>query len=114
MRSEIIFVTSLFLMTAPAVAQTPLPNPVKTCEDVRAYIGPDQSMTMDTLKSLLTASGTDPSKSGDQGLDMQCKAADAVGQLILSQRVLGGIRINAHVITDNGVCKLNQISVTGC
>lgn len=71
-------------------------------------------MAMDTFKSLLTASGTDLGKGGDQALDMQCKAATAVNDVIMIQHVVGAIRVNTHVIMDSGVCKLTEISLMGC
>ena len=71
-------------------------------------------MTMNTFKSLLTAAGADLSNGHDQGLDLQCKATGAVKHVIMIQRVLGDIRLSAHVITDNGVCKLTEITVPRC
>ena len=66
-----------------------LPNPVKTCSDVRAYVDANNSMTMDSFKSLLTSAGADLSKGGNDGLDMQCKVVPYVkSAVIFSQRVL--------------------------
>jgi hypothetical protein len=88
--------------------------------DVQAYIDPDQSITMNSFKALLTASGTDLTKGGSGALDLQCKANAYVKHHIMSQRGLttasgGDIRFTGLLITDsNGVCKLTEISVAGC
>jgi hypothetical protein len=42
------------------------PSPVTSCDDVRAYIGTDNSMTMDTFKKLLIASGLNLNGQGEQ------------------------------------------------
>jgi hypothetical protein len=121
MRNDLlrILIAAIFLATGTASAQTPLPNPVKTCEDVRAYIGPDESMTMESFKGLLTASGADLSGGGSGALDLQCKASAYVKHDIMSQHVLtkasgGEIRLTGHLVMDNGTCKLTEISVAGC
>ena len=114
MKSKMILATALILTAETASAQSTLPNPVRTCGDIRAYIGPDQTMTMDTFKSLLTAAGADLSNGHDQGLDLQCKAAGAVKHVLMIQRILGDIRLSANVVLDNGVCKLTKITVPSC
>jgi hypothetical protein len=106
------------LAAEPTVAQDQLPNPVKTCADVSAYIT-DRSMTMDALKKLLTASGTDLKGSGGQFLDNQCKLTANVKHLVMSQHVLTKtdgveIRIITQIVNDNGTCRLTEISVSGC
>ena len=101
-----------------AMAQGTLPNPVKTCADVNAYVT-DRSMTMDRFKTLLTAAGADLRGGGEQALDNQCKATAYAKQVIMSQGILrkddGGIvRMETKIINDNGVCRLTEISVSGC
>jgi hypothetical protein len=122
MRSNLhtIIAAAILMAMGTASAQTQLPSPVKTCKDVQAYIESDQSITMDSFKALLTASGADLTKGGSTALDLQCKANAYVEHHIVSQRVLttasgGEIRLNGLLITDSsGVCKLTKISVAGC
>jgi hypothetical protein len=102
-----------------SMAAEPRPNPVKSCEDVRAYIDTDNSMTMDTFKSLLTAAGADLSTGGGHSLDLQCKVTAVVKHVVMSQSILkkadgSVIGVSTEVVTDNGVCKLVNISLTGC
>ena len=117
----IVFATSILISSCDeGSAQDSLPNPVKTCQDVRAYVGAGNSMTMESFKSLLTAAGADLSKGGGKALDMQCKVVPYVKQsVIMSQRVLtkndgGEIRLTTRVTLDNGVCKLVDLSIDGC
>jgi hypothetical protein len=96
-----------------------LPNPVKSCQDVRAYIGADNSMTMDTFKKLLIASGQNLAGAGEQGLDSTCKLTALSKNVVMSQHVLtkpDGTEISAktEVIVDHGVCKLTNVSLSGC
>jgi len=122
MRSDLhtIIAAAIVMAMGTASAQTQLPRPVKTCKDVQAYIDSDQSITMDSFRALLTASGADLTKGGSAALDLQCRSNAYVKHHILSQRVLtttsaGEIRLNGLLITDSsGVCKLTQISVAGC
>ena len=102
----------------PSAAQDTLPNPVKACADVNAYIT-DRSMTMDTLKKLLTAAGANLSGAGERALDNQCKATANAKRVVMSQHVLTPadgreIRIVTRIINDNGTCRLTEISVSGC
>ena len=102
----------------PSVAQDALPNPVKTCADVSAYVT-DRSMTMDAFKKLLTAAGADLRGRGEQALDNQCKATAYAKHVVMSQHVLtkadgGEVRISTQIINDNGTCRLTEISVGGC
>lgn len=102
-----------------SVAAESRPNPIRTCDDVRAYIDADNSMTMDTFRTLLTAGGADLSTGGNHSLDLQCKATAYVKNVVMIQRVLkkddgSVVSVSTHVIDDNGVCKLTQISLTGC
>ena len=102
-----------------SVAEQALPNPVKTCEDARAYIGGDNSMTMDRFKALMTAAGNDLSGGGAARLDTQCKLTAVVRQVMMVQHVLtkddgAVVSISTQVVQDNGVCKLTNISLTNC
>jgi len=102
----------------PVTAGDNLPSPVKTCADVGAYIGRDNTMTMDTFKTLLTAGGFDMSR-GENNIDMQCKLTKVVKNVVLSQHVLTTddgreIRVTARVIDDSGICKLVNVAVSGC
>lgn len=117
-----VFLATPFLVLSSEMtkAEDTLPSPVKTCHDVHAYVSTDNSMTMDTFKKLLTAAGKDLSNGGNKALDAQCQAVPYVKQaVIMSQRVLtkddgGEIRIITRVILDNGVCKLSDLSISGC
>jgi uncharacterized protein (DUF305 family) len=103
-----------------AGAQSLLPSPVKTCQDVHAYVSADNSMTMETFKKLLTAAGKNLNNGGNTALDMQCQAVPHVKQaVIMSQRVLtkddgGEVRAITRVTLDNGICKLVDLSISGC
>jgi hypothetical protein len=117
-----VFLAIPFLMLSSELteAEDILPSPVKTCQDVHAYVSADNSMTMDKFKKLLTAAGKDLSDGGNKGLDMQCQAVPYVKQaVIMSQRVLtkddgGEIRVVTRVTLDHGVCKLVDLSISGC
>jgi hypothetical protein len=91
-----------------------LPNPVKTCADVRAYIGPDGTMTMDTFKKVLIAGGMEWNDRREEGLYGQCKATAYVKMVIMSQHVAGSLVVTTRVIDGNGVCKLTDISLDNC
>jgi hypothetical protein len=102
-----------------AEAGSTLPDPVSSCNDVRAYIRADNSMTMDDFKKLLTAAGMDLSGGGSHALDMQCKATAFAKNVILSQHVLTKqdgteIRVNTRVTQEGGVCRLTEIDLAGC
>jgi hypothetical protein len=102
-----------------SLAEPALPNPIKTCEDVRAYIDTDNSMTMDKFKALMNAGGADLGSRGNAALDNQCKMTAFVKQVTMIQRVLekddGNIvSVSTDVVMDNGVCKLTNISLMGC
>jgi hypothetical protein len=118
-RFAVAVILSLQVFAAePTVAQDSLPNPVKTCADVSAYIT-NRSITMDGFKKLLTAAGADIRGGGEQALDNQCKATAYAKHVVMSQHILtkadgGEIRIATQVINDNGICKLTEISVAGC
>ena len=95
------------------------PSQVKTCEDVRAYIDADNSMTMDTFRTLLTAAGADLSAGGNHALDNECKMTAHVKNLVMIQSVLkrddgSVVSVSTQVIEDNGTCKLVHISLAGC
>ena len=115
-----IFAVPLVVLGVGTVeAGGPLPNPVKSCEDVRAYIDADNSMTMDTYKKLLIASGENPAGSEDQSLDTTCQLTAAANGVNFTQRVLiksDGTKVilGSWVIVDGGVCKLTKVSLTGC
>ncbi len=118
--SALIIAVPLVVLNAGAVqAGDSLPNPVKSCEDARAYVGADNSMTMDTFKKLLIASGQNLDGSGEQALDKQCKVAAVVRNVLLSQHIMtkpdgSEIRAETRVIDENGVCKLVNVSIAGC
>jgi hypothetical protein len=103
-----------------AVAGDVVPaNPVRTCTDVQTYMASDNSMTMDQFKNLMTASGADLSKGGNEALDNQCKVTAYVKNVIMVQHILkkddgGLVAIKTRVIMDNGVCKLTDIALEGC
>ncbi|HEY2070180.1 MAG TPA: hypothetical protein VGG48_11550 [Rhizomicrobium sp.] len=93
--------------------------PVKSCTDARTYIGADGSMTMDDFRKLMTAAGHDPGNAGNHALDNECKVAPYVGNNIMVQSVLlkddgTVVSVATKVIIDNGVCKLTQITLSGC
>jgi hypothetical protein len=71
-----------------AKAGVSFPDPVSSCNDVRAYIGADNSMTMGVFKKLLTAAGYDLSTGGDKVLARQCKASLYAKTMTMSQHVL--------------------------
>ena len=86
---------------------------------MRAYIDTDNSMTMDTFRTLLTAGGADLSTGGNHSLDLQCKVTAYVKNVIMVQRVFRKddgtiVSVSTHVVDDNGVCKLTEITLTGC
>ena len=117
LRPVLVLAAVVFGVTAPG-ADDPLPNPVKTCADLRAYIDGD-AMTMDRFKTLMTNAGADLSKGGNDALDMQCKLVGVVRNVVLSQRVFVKedgtlVRIDTQVVKDGDVCKLTRIEVTGC
>jgi len=91
-----------------------LPNPVKTCADVRAYIGPDGSMTMDSFKQVLIAGGMEWNDYREQAMNNQCKVTAYVKNAIMMQHVAGSILVTTKVVTDNGICKLTDISLSNC
>jgi hypothetical protein len=106
------------LCTGPAGADDTLPNPVRTCTDLRAYIDGD-TMTMDRFKALMTAAGADLTQGGNDSLDMQCKLTAVVKNVVIVQRVMrkddgGEVRVATQVVTEGGICKLTKISVDGC
>jgi signal recognition particle GTPase len=75
-------------------------------------------MTMDTFKKLVIASGQNLVAAG-VGLDSTCKATAFSKNVTMDQFVLtkpDGTPISAHsqVIVDQGVCKLTNVSLTGC
>src|ERR1700743_3636850 len=97
----------LFFRVETADADTVLPSPVKTCEDMRAYIASDSSMPMENFKKLMTASGWNLGADGSGSLDMQCKLTAVVKNVVLSQRVMkksdgSVVSLAARVVTDNG------------
>jgi hypothetical protein len=107
------------LGSGAAGAGDSFPSPVTSCDDVRAYIGADNSMTMDTFKKLLIASGLNLNGQGEQALNNQCKATAYTKEVIMSQHVLtkadgSEIRATTQVIEDNGVCRLINVSLAGC
>ena len=82
-------------------------------------IDSDNSMTMDTFRTLLTASGFDLSAGGNHAADMQCKVTAYVKNVVMIQPVLkkddgGVVSVSTQVIEDNGVCKLVHITLEGC
>jgi hypothetical protein len=108
----------LVVLSIPAVAD-PLPNPVRTCTDINAYIDSDKSMTMDRFKSLLTAAGFNLEAGGNAGLDNQCKLTAVVKHVVMVQRILKKedgteVRVTTQVVQDNGACKLTDIALSGC
>jgi hypothetical protein len=119
---SVLCIATLALNT-PAMAAgaaNPLPSPVRTCEDIRAYIDADNSMTMDTFKKLLIASDRDLGGQGEQALDNQCmmtayaKSVTVESEYILTKEDGGKISVTTQVIKDKGVCKLVNLFLTGC
>jgi hypothetical protein len=115
-----ILLLMFFVCSNVAVAGDVIPaNPVRTCADVQTYMASDNSMTMDQFKNLMTASGADLSKGGNEALDNQCKVTAFVKNVIMVQPILrkdggGLVAIKTRVIMDNGVCKLTDIALEGC
>lgn len=112
---------SIFVVSSTELcAQTVPANPVTTCADVRTYIAPDNSMTMDAFKQLLTAAGNDLSKGGNDALDMQCKVVPYVkNAVIMIQHIMKTsdgtpVAIKTQVVLDGGACKLSKIELSGC
>jgi hypothetical protein len=103
-----------FVFGATAAAADSLPNPVKTCADIRAYIGPDGTMTMDTFKQVLIAAGMVWDDRAEQGLNNQCKVTAYVRTVVMIQHVGEHMVVTTQVVDDNGVCKLTDISLSGC
>jgi hypothetical protein len=118
-----ILIIAALALNAPAItakSANSLPSPVRTCQDVRAYIDADNSMTMDTFKRLLIASGRNLAGQGEQALDNQCmmtafaKSVTVESESILTKANGGKISVSTQVIKAKGVCKLIKISVDGC
>ncbi|MDE2184955.1 MAG: hypothetical protein KGJ78_18225 [Alphaproteobacteria bacterium] len=91
-----------------------LPTPVKTCDDVRAYMEPDGTMTKGNFKKVLIASGMVWDDRAEQGLNNQCKVTAYVKTVIMVQHVGPNILVSTHVVGENGVCRLTEISLSGC
>jgi len=117
-----LLMTVCFLVATASHAsdvQPSLPVSVKNCEDVKAFMSPDNSMTMETFKKLLVASGFNMDARAEESLDKQCKASAYVGNLLMSQHLLtksngGEIRATMKVIQDNGTCKVVNMTLNGC
>ena len=92
----------------------PLPDPVKTCDDIRAYMDPDGTMTMETFKKVLIAAGKVWDDRAEEGLNNQCKVTAYVKTVIMMQHVGPNMLVNTHVVCDKGVCRLTEISISGC
>jgi hypothetical protein len=102
---------AILAILAPANADPP--NPVKTSADVRAYLNADGTMTMDTFKQVLIATGRPWGPPQEAGLDNQCKMTAYVKNVVMMQHVTPSILLSARVIMDGGVCKLTAITVDG-
>jgi len=113
-RTIMAAVAAVVAIADVAVAQDTRPNPVKTCADVRAYIDPDGSMTMETFKKVLIATGRSWGPQQEGGLDNQCKVTAYVKNVIMVQHVTPTILLTTRVVNDGGVCKLTNISIDGC
>ena len=102
-----------------AKAEDALSNPVKTCADARAYLDADNSMTMETFKKLLIASGMELDDHANQALEQQCKVTAYVKQVVMIQH-LGkredgsAIAASTQVVMDNGTCRLTKVSFDNC
>jgi len=107
------FAASLALTICGSLA-APLPDPVKTCDDIRAYMEPDGTMTMETFKKVLIAAGLQWDDRAEQALKNQCKVTAYVQKAIMMQHVGSKMLLSTHVVTDNGVCRLTEISISGC
>ena len=108
-----VFAASLALAICESWA-APLPDPVKTCDDIRAYMDPDGTMTMETFKKVLISAGMVWNDNAEQGLNNQCKVTAYVKTVIMMQHVGPNMLLSTHVMNDNGVCRLTEISLSGC
>jgi hypothetical protein len=105
---------------AAARSQTPdnLPNPVKTCDDVRAYTDPDGSMPMERFKSLMSADGYDMTAPENQAYSaMLCDQAGQRKVTMVQYVKLGGaakVKFTAPIVNEGGICKLATVTLDGC
>jgi hypothetical protein len=114
MRLALAFALGAALLSQ-AAADDASPARVRTCADVRAYIGADGTMTMDRFKALMRATESGLSDRGAAALDDQCKATAYVKQVIMSQQVYGTpARVGTKLVSEGGACKLTQIALEGC
>jgi hypothetical protein len=114
MRTVVTAIAAAIAVAGVSVAQDALPNPIKTCADIRAYIRPDGTMTMDTFKQVLIAGGMEWNDYREDAMNKQCKVTTYVKNAIMIQHVAGSILVTTRVVTDNDVCKLTEISLSNC